>query len=334
MRVNTAMIEPVAPAQTAKKKIWNVLKIVLAFLLIGFVISRTDINQLKRVWETISRAWLLAGIGCFVLMIVVKAFQYRALINPKLSIWNVLNIIVLQNAISNFISNTAGVVSYVSMFRAEHGVKISRSALAFIIVKVGDLTAILFLMVTSMLFVWSRVIPIHSLLLFLCIGIFVALLVFFATVFYRHWFVRILKKFLTSLKIVKFSLVQRGLTILESLTEQDPAVINSLLLQGVLYSSLYFALTIAWAFTIVHAFHIPINFSGMVFVSATQQIVSFLPIQVFGGLGVTEVSFLYLYGLFGIPVAELSAALLGIRIYNTILNGLTLLYIPFGKSKT
>ena len=327
------MNDPPPMKTTLRKKIWNWLKILLALLLIGYVISHTDLQALQLVWETLSQTWLLASIGCFVLMVIVKAYQYRALINPRLSFWNVLNIIILQNAISNFISNAAGVVSYMSMFRAEHGVKLSRSAVAFIIVKVGDLSAILFLMVSSLFFVWSTVSSIHTLLLILSIGILIVLVVFFAAVFYRHWFVEIVRRFLAWVRLDRFSVVRRWFALLESLGGQDPAVINGMLLRGVLYSGIYFSLTIAWAFTLIQAFHIPINFPGMVFVSATQQIVSFLPIQVFGGLGVTEVSFLYLYGLFGIPLPELSAALLGIRVYNTILNGLTLLYIPFGRSK-
>ena len=327
------MNDPAPMKTTLRKKIWNWLKILLALLLIGYVISHTDLQALQLVWETLSQTWLLASIGCFVLMVIVKAYQYRALINPRLSFWNVLNIIILQNAISNFISNAAGVVSYMSMFRAEHGVKLSRSAVAFIIVKVGDLSAILFLMVSSLFFVWSTVSSIHTLLLILSIGILIVLVVFFATVFYRHWFVEIVRRFLAWVRLDRFSVVRRWFALLESLGGQDPAVINGMLLRGLLYSGIYFSLTIAWAFTLIKAFHIPINFPGMVFVSSTQQIVSFLPIQVFGGLGVTEVSFLYLYGLFGIPLPELSAALLGIRVYNTILNGLTLLYIPFGRSK-
>jgi uncharacterized membrane protein YbhN (UPF0104 family) len=328
------MTSPALPDRTLKKKIWNALKIILSIFLIGFVISRTDVQEMRQVWETLSQTWLLASIGCFVLMTIVKAFQYRALIDPKLSFWNVLNIIIMQNAISNFISNAAGVVSYVSMFRAEHGVKLSRSTVAFIIVKVGDLIAILLLLVSSLVFVWPTVTSLHSLLLVLTIGIFTTLGVFFATVFFRHWFVGILRKFLARVKLLRFGLVQRGLTLLESLSEQDPAIIKNMLVRGVLYSGLYFTCTTAWSFTLIRAFHIPINFSGMVFVSSIRQIISFIPIQVFGGLGVTEVSSLYLYSLFGIPVPELSAALLGIRIYNILLNGMTLMYIPFGRSKS
>jgi uncharacterized membrane protein YbhN (UPF0104 family) len=278
--------------------------------------------------------WLLVSIGCFFLMIIIKVLQFQALINPQLSFWNVLNIIVLQNAISNFISNTAGVVSYVSMFREEHGIKVSRSSMVFIIVKVGDLAAILLILVSSLVFVWSRVSPLHGLLLLLSIGIFSALGMFLGAVIFRQWFVRILKKVLIWMRLLKFSPVKNSLTALEAIVAQDPRQIQSMLIKSGFYSSIYFACAMTWAYSVVHAFQIPIDLAGILFVSAMLQIISLIPIQVFGGLGVNEVTAMYLYGLLGIPVPMLSAALLGIRVYNTLLSGLTLLYIPFGRSRS
>ena len=328
------MREPATPARTTKKKIWNAIKIIVAVLLIGYVISLTDVQQLKQTWKMLLPGWLLVSVACFFLMIIIKALQYRALIDPQLSFWNVLNIIVLQNAISNFISNTAGVVSYFSMFREEHGVKITRSAVAFVIVKVGDLAAILVILVSSLVFVWPRVSPLHGLLLVLSIGIFSALGIFFGAVIFRQWFVGILQKILTRMKLLRFSPIQRAFTALESISTHDQAQILRMLISSGFYSSIYFACAMMWSYSVVHTFQLPIGLAGILFVSAMRQIISFIPIQVFGGLGVTEISAMYLYGLFGIPVPMLSATLLGMRIYTTLLNGLTLLYIPFGRTRS
>jgi uncharacterized protein (TIRG00374 family) len=325
------MTESIPSKPTFNKKLWNALKVLVALLLIGFVISRTDPASLQRTWQMLSRAWLLLSVLCFVMMTMIKALQYRSLINPQLSFWNVLNIIVLQNAISNFISNTAGVVSYMSMFRAEHGVKLSRSAVAFIIVKVGDLFAILCMLVASLVFVWPQVAALHGLLFVLSIGIFTSLVVFFATLVFRQWFVGWLEKFLSWTRLLKFGFVQRAMEVLKNLGGQEQSIVLNMLVRGVIYSTLYFSLSMAWFYTVIRAFNIPINFHDMLFISAMLQIISFIPIQVFGGLGVNEISSMYLYGLFGVPQAEISAALLGIRIYTTLLNAATLLYVPIGK---
>ena len=316
-----------------KTRIWNIAKILIAIALVGFVISTTDVEQLKLSWQMLSRDWLIASIAVFLLMVIVKALQYRALIDPHLSFWNVLNITVMQNAISNFVSNAAGVATYASMFKVEHDVTLTRSAIAFILVKVGDLVSILFLLVASLFFVWSQVSILHEVLLILIAVILLALLTVLATILFRQWFVNALDKFLIRLNLVKFGLVRKAFSILASLSRAEKAVVNKLMVLALVYSGLYFMITITWSYTLINAFHIPIAFPVMVFVSAVRQIISFIPIQVFGGLGVTEISSLYLYGLFNIPVPELSAALIGIRIYHTIVNALTLLYIPFGKKK-
>ena len=317
-----------------KTRIWNIAKILIAVILLGYVISTTDIEQLKISWQMLSRGWLAVSILVFVLMVIVKALQYRALINPKLSFRNVLNITVMQNAISNFVSNAAGVATYASMFKVEHDVTLTRSAIAFILVKVGDLVSILLLLVGSLFFVWNQVRVLHEVLVILVVLILLGLLIVFATIYFRQWFVNFLDKLLTRLNLVKFGLVRKAMSILVSISRTDKAVVRKLMTLALLYSGLYFAITITWSYTLINSFHIPIAFSGMVFVSAVRQIISFIPIQVFGGLGVTEISSLYLYGLFDIPIPELSAALIGIRIYHTIVNALTLLYIPFGKKRS
>ena len=316
-----------------KTRIWNITKILIAAVLVAYVISTTDAQQLMQSWQSLSRDWLLLSIVIFLLMVIVKALQYRALINPQLSFWNVLNITIMQNAISNFISNAAGVATYASMFRVEHDVKLTRSAIAFILVKVGDLVSILLLLLASLFFVWSQVDVLHEILVILITMILLGLIVVFSTIIFRQWFVNILNNILTRLNLLRFRLVKKGLSILTSLSQVDKEVVNKLMIQALLYSGLYFVITISWSYTLINTFHIPIAFPGMVFVSAVTQIISFIPIQVFGGLGVTEISSLYLYGLFNIPIPELSAALLGIRVYHTIVNALTLLYIPFGRKR-
>lgn len=268
-----------------KNRIWNIIKILIAVVLVAFVISTTDIQQLKFSWQMLSRDWLLVSILVFLLMVIVKALQYRALINPNLSFWNVLNITVMQNAISNFVSNAAGVATYASMFRLEHDVKLTRSSIAFILVKVGDLVSILLLLIASLFFVWPQVEVLHEVLLLLIAATLLGLIVVFSTILLRQWFVNKLNWILDQLNLLRFGWVKKGFSILTSLSRADKTVVNKLLVLALSYSALYFMITISWSYTLINAFHIPIAFPGMVFVSAVGQIISFIPIQVFWWIG-------------------------------------------------
>jgi uncharacterized membrane protein YbhN (UPF0104 family) len=44
------------------------------------------------------------------------------------------------------------------------------------------------------------------------------------------------------------------------------------------------------------------------------QLISIIPIQVFGGLGVSEVTTMYLYGLFGVTAEVIAPILVGARV--------------------
>ena len=53
-----------------------------------------------------------------------------------------------------------------------------------------------------------------------------------------------------------------------------------------------------------------------------------VPVQVFGGLGVTDITTMYLLGLFGINQPQLAATIIGLRIIFYAANLLLLLYLP------
>jgi uncharacterized membrane protein YbhN (UPF0104 family) len=54
-----------------------------------------------------------------------------------------------------------------------------------------------------------------------------------------------------------------------------------------------------------------------------------IPVSVFGGVGITEVTSLYLYSIFGIAQTDLSVVLVGWRIFYYLTNLLIVFYLPF-----
>jgi len=79
----------------------------------------------------------------------------------------------------------------------------------------------------------------------------------------------------------------------------------------------------------LRAFSLIVPAPVLVFVNAWIQLISWLPIQVFGGLGVSETSQVYLYGLFGIPVLQMATVSIGLRVSSYLFNLVSLLYVPF-----
>ena len=68
-----------------------------------------------------------------------------------------LSIVVIQNAITNFIATGAGIASYLTMFTVDEGVRLRRAAATFMIAKIGDLIVVWSLLLISSIFVWGQI---------------------------------------------------------------------------------------------------------------------------------------------------------------------------------
>ncbi|HNB88265.1 MAG TPA: lysylphosphatidylglycerol synthase transmembrane domain-containing protein, partial [Anaerolineales bacterium] len=311
-----------------KFPLWNIAKIILALILVWFVLSKTDLAQLYALRERISLPWLALTLLLYFSLTLLKALQYYFLIGRRVDYPQVLNIVVVQNAISNFIATSAGIASYLALFRVEQGVKVSRAALAFLLAKVGDLISIWLFMLVSSLLVWPLVASFHSLILLSLSFIGVAILVFFAAVFLRQKFVSVLAWFVEKLKLSRLGFVNKLMDLLASLAEQEHGFVFRMVGTGIAFSLIYMTVTMLWLYASLQTFSFEIQFLQVVFVNIFMQLISYLPIQVFGGLGVNETTSLYLYGIFNFPQTELAATLIGTRLLFYLTNLVVLLYLP------
>src|SRR5581483_11343400 len=93
-----------------------------------------------------------------------------------------------------------------------------------------------------------------------------------------------------------------------------------------LSSALVLVLTMLFAYSNISMFSLALSVPAILFVSVLILLISYVPIQVFGGLGIFEVSTVYLYGLFGIDSSIAIPFVITARIYLYLLNGLLLIY--------
>lgn len=308
--------------------IWTALKVLLALILAAFVVSRTDLGALLALRSKILPAWLALVFVLFISLTLLKALQYYFLLGRQVAYSRALHVVVVQNAVSNFIATSAGIASYLSLFRLEHGVRLSRSSAAFLLAKVGDLISIWLLLIVSSLPVWSRIGPIHLAVKILILGMGLLLLGFFLLVILRRRFVSLLRGAASGLRLERVRLVGAGLDVLDGMAEQQPAFVVRSITVAVLFSMLYMSFTMIWAYASLRAFSLPIGVMPAVFANTFLQLISYLPVQVFGGLGLTEVSTFYFFSFFQLPQAALAAVLIGNRILFYVENLVVLIYLP------
>jgi uncharacterized membrane protein YbhN (UPF0104 family) len=307
---------------------WNILKTILALLLIGFIVSRTDLPSLWETLKTASLPWLFLATGIFLSLTILKALQYYVFFRNGLTYPQVLNVLILQNAVSNYLAPGAGIASYLTVFRVEHGVKLSRSVLIFLLTKVGDLTAIWLALLVSSLLIWPRIRILQVPILILLAGIGLAILIFFLTVLFRQRFVSLLSTVLGRLKLSKIGIVEKGIHYVQGLADMDQKKVLGTFGQLLLYSFIYLAVTIGYTYANLAVFHLQLDLLAVALVTILIQLVSYFPISVFGGLGVTEASALYFWSFLGIPDHILAPALIGTRIVFYLVNLIPLIYLP------
>ncbi len=311
--------------------LWNIFKTILALFLIGFVLSKTDLPQLAGLLGSVSPGWLLIDLALFITLTLIKAGQYHALTGREAPYARVLNIVILQNAVSNFVASSAGIASYLTLMKAEQGVKLRRGAVSFLIAKIGDLLAVgLFLAATTALA--GGQVPVLrdlALLLLLCIAVAVGLCLL--AIFLRQRFVGLLRGMLQRIHLLGLSPVQKGMDALQFLADQKDGPIFRSLRLGLAYSLVYMAVTFAWSYCNLRVFSVVLPWSVVGFVNGLMQLLSWIPIQVFGGLGITETTLVYLYGGFGVPQPEMAAVSIGLRLLLYILNLVVLAYLPLSS---
>jgi uncharacterized protein (TIRG00374 family) len=250
------------------------------------------------------------------------------LLRGKLTYPQVLNVIIWQNAVSNFFLAGAGVAAYITLTRLEHEVKISRSVTSFLLTKLGDLIAIWLVLILSSSLVWSQIGVLQTPVILLIAGIGCVILIFFLTILFRQRFVSFVSRILKWSRLSKFRLMEAGTNYLQGLANMGQNTVLTTFGMLLLYSFLYLAVTICFIYANLAIFHVQPEAFAVMFVSALIQLVSYFPIGVFGGLGITETSALYFWSFFAISQELLAPALIGIRIIFYLFNLIPLIYLP------
>jgi uncharacterized protein (TIRG00374 family) len=316
------------PAPRRSARFWSVAKTALALALIGFILSRTNLSDLTNLHHRISFTWLAASVALFALLNGARAHQYFLLIGGKARFSRVLSLTIYQNTMSNFVASSAGALLYMTMLSAGEGVKFRAAAASFVIAKMGDLIAVGALLAVSAAFVWDQIEPLRELVALLVAGVIGLAIAAALLLFFRQAFVGQVDRILDRVGAKRSKLVLRMLEILRSLAADDLRAARGTLAVGLGYSALVMLINVAWLYANFRAFSVDAPIAAVSLMNAMLQLLSWIPIQVFGGLGVVEAALLYFAAMFGIQESTMAPVSIGIRAL-LYLSSLLLLSYPF-----
>ncbi len=307
---------------------WNAIKILFSIVLVGYFLSWVKLSDVLSVWERIRFPYIYATAALYVLLTLFKAYKYQVLLQQKTNYLRVLNIVIVQNSLSNFLTNSAGVASYLALLRFEENVKIRQSGLVFVIIKIGDLFSVWLASILCSWLVWERISVLQNVILVSLIAIGLGFVVFFLALFWRRGFISLANRILTAFHLTRYTFFQNVVNALTAFSEMRQDLVFGIVFKAFGLSILYYLVTLLWMLVSMRAFQLPADSLSILFVSGILQLFSMIPVTVFGGIGITEVTSLYLYSLFGVPQGDLSIVLVGWRIFYYITNLLIVLYLP------
>jgi uncharacterized protein (TIRG00374 family) len=310
------------------KTAWIILKLLVAIGLAGYVLTRTALNEVISLWGQIVLPYLIATFLLYASLTFLKALEYQILLQQPTSYWRVLNIVVMQNALSNFFTNSVGVASYLTLLKVEERIKLGRSGLVFLITKLGDLFAVWVVMVIYTVLFWRQIPGLHRFLLIPEIAIGLGFLLFFTALFFRKDFISHGNALSKRFHLTRFPFVEQAAQVLDTFAIMKEQTILRIVFIAFSLSILYYVLTLMWMLVSMRTFGFQAETWVIIFVSGALQLFSFFPVTILGGLGVAEFTSLYLYSVFGVQQDGLTAVLVGWRLLYYLTNLFVLLYMP------
>jgi uncharacterized protein (TIRG00374 family) len=214
------------------------------------------------------------------------------------------------------------------MLGTEKNVRLGRATISFVVVKMVDLVAVLFFLLGSMLLL--QPLPEAAVRIFVVV-VLLALLVlafFIGIVLFRRRFASLLRIIAVKLSLDKIKFIQRGLELFDNIAEQSQEKIFHIVLTTSILSLLYMLITMGWGYARLRMFSLSLEIEIVTFVHAILQVVSWIPVLVLGGLGISETISVYLFSVFGETQAELAAVLISARLIFYLMNAFSLLYLP------
>lgn len=308
------------------QSLWKLLKISLALLLIGYVVWQTNLSDLAQLWGRVRLPWLGASMALFFAILCATTGRYRVLIDRKITFRQTLMLVVVQTFVGNLLAASTGAISYVALLRSKHQVQVSQGVASVLMSKFGDLLALYVALGLSSVAVWPQIGSLRWAVGAVLLGVTGIVVVFGVVVAFRQRALGFARRLLDQTRLERIGLVERSFVQLELLASQDPRRLRALLRAFLGYSALTMGLALAFGYCNLQMFGVQLELGSVLFMTALTLLISIVPIQVFGGLGIYEITSLYLYNLFHIDQQLIAPMIVSARLYLYLLNVLLVLF--------
>lgn len=327
--IGSSLSARLAAVRFSRTSLWTGFKVLLAVILVGMVAGRISLADLFATWQSISLWWLVVGFATYSAITFGAARRYWLLIARQIPFPPMVMLVILQTVLSNLVATSAGAVSFVALLRGKYHVRATQGVSSLLLGRIGDLVVLWVALVMLSGLLWEAVSPLHRALAVLIVSLGVVLVLCTLAVVGRRFIATPMEKFMRMTGLERVSVCARVLQRVRALADIPNNEITRLMMPVAVWSVIIFGLNFIFAYVSMLMFHVTISPVYLLFVVVLTQFVLLIPIQVFGGLGVYELSAIYLYSLFGMEPSLMTPIVLGWRIVFYAFNLLLLVYLPF-----
>ena len=314
-----------------KHTICQLLKIGMAIALIAVVISEVSFKSLVMLLKRAAIPWFALSILAFYVVLWSMARRYWIIIGKTIEFHELLKIVVYQNIVGNLLTTAAGAAWYVGSLSNKHKIQVTKGLLSLLLARFGDLLTLLLTLSLATLVLWRQIPTLHVIVTVVIFLLIVVALLSLLMFILRRQLIEIADRVVAKFNLHKKVVVQRSFAALTAFADQE--IDRSGRSIGALtgYSVLTLGTMLLFAYCSLRIFGVQIDIWPVLFVVSLTQIMTLFPIQVLGGLGLHDISYLYLYGLFGIDHAEFAAVVVGLRITFYLTNLVFLVFIILAR---
>jgi uncharacterized membrane protein YbhN (UPF0104 family) len=310
-----AQVGGLTPSMQFKKDtVWQILKITVALALISVVISQVSLKSLLLLRERIAFPWVIVSVLAFYAAIWSMARRYWILIGERIPFRELFKIVLYQNIVGNLVTTAAGAAWYVGILSNEHTIEVTKCFLSLLLARFGDLITLLLTLSLAALVVWQQIPTLQLTVMAVLFSLMAVVALFVLMLALRRQLIVILGRMSYGFHLHEKALSQRILAALTVFSNQEMHQLRIAIGPLAGYSFLTLATMLLFAYSSLRIFGVRIDVWPVVFVVSLTQVLTLIPVQVFGGLGLYDVTYLYLYGIFGVDSSEFAMVVLGLRL--------------------
>jgi uncharacterized membrane protein YbhN (UPF0104 family) len=293
--------------EPASARWWFLGRLAVSLALVAWLALNVEWRKVWAIVSGVSLPWLLASLFYIPVSIALVAWRYRILVNNRVAFPAMLRLVVFQGAVSTFLANAAGSLGFVGLLVKVYKVATELAVQSTLIARAGDMGASMLVAALLCTMAWPRLAAFHTLIL-LATALSVAILLGAAVAV-----VVARKGSVPAIPDGEASMWRKFAGFCGRVARLDSAYLASVL-PATLLHSLALQAVIAVAMVLnARAFGLEIGFLEAALVGVASSFLASVPITVFGGLGVYEVSTVGLLAVFGVPVEAGAGMILVVR---------------------